>query len=829
MVKKGASDKESLGRKLKIDRRRKLNEGYLRKLRSLMKTKAANDEELVVDVTDNAANGNGTSRASNANASIFEHHASNKGDLQKSDSDEKKSESTDIISTGDQLMSVDTEEKNLKLSSRGELKEPANDVIVSQSISKIKAALDSDVMNNLETTGQRSDQKDICIIYSDYMFDSVTDFVPKSTSDKSPSYKGENWPPKVSAPNQFRKGADGDEQREKGPESADSAEEHKSLQCEVQSTLMDGKVNDKGQSTVNATDKSEDVLHSDDSELSSVGDLSLTETDDIVDGSGPSSIKVEGAESLTTEEGSTRLEEVILVIESELRKTTEQLIREEEEFRQEKERLLRIQIFKDLGLEESSRLSPLKRMKLDLEKKKRQSYEKNFSDELENSVEVEGRIKLKAEDSKRKFDETRSTSSALKIITKEADRKMIASCEKALAAERDAKIRNDDETRDSVEKGRIKNDARGNLKRLLITQKTQQILDTNKSDNQEWRKADIQQYDDERRSRIEGAIKVNDVIHQTLTLQRHNKVMRESEQKEALLVDRRRTLDAEEELAQLDAWRSRVADERREACDREYDDQKSKIDALKQERDRQRLADEESYAAERRSALNMEKNEQQARKAAYLEKERLLKAECKLRTEQEYELYLQQDSERLDRVNEEKRKSLKQNSRLSLEHTNRRLELNERASRSENERVLQQEIAYSTFLEEERKIECEIERKDTEEKEKRAMLEKRRLKHIESVETAHEELSAQARWDEDRKDHFEFSRREKDDNASKLREGYEKNISDELETKRCEKAERKLREENERKVQIEYERRIRESASGVKERSVSARRWRRSR
>lgn len=787
----------------------------MRKLRSLMKTKAANDEELAVDVSANATNDKKTGRALSADASIAEHRASNKGGLQRSDSDEKKSESTDIISTGEQLMSVVTEENNTKVPSRGGLKEPAHDV---------------------DTTGQRSNQKDICIIYSDYMFDSVTDFVPQSTSDKSPSYRGENWSPKIAEPNQSHKGADGEGHRAKGPESADSAEEHKSLQCEVywnsqnlQSTLMDNTVNDKGQTTVNATDKSEDVLQSDNSELSSVGDLSLTETDDIVDDSGPSSIMVEEAESLTTEDGSTRLQEIVLVIESELPKTNEQLIKEEEESRKEKERLLKIQIFKDLGLEESSRLSPLKRMKLDLEKKKRQSYEKNYSDELENSVEAEGRIKLKAEDSKRKFDETRSTPSALKVITNEADRKMIVSCEKALIAERDAKIRNDDETRDSIEKARIKNEAQNNLKRLLITQKTQQILDINKSDNEEWRKAATQQYDDERRSRIEGGIKVNDVIHQTLTLQRQNKEMRESEQKEALLVDRRRTLDAEEELAQLDAWRSKVADERREACGRECDDQKSKIDAMKQERDRQRVADEESYAAERRSALNMEKNEQHARKAAYLEKERLLKAECKLRTEQEYELYLQQDSERLDRVNEEKRKSLKQNSRLSLEHTNRRLELNERAARSENERVLQQEIAYSTFLEEERKIECEIERKDNEEKEKRATLEKKRLKHIESVETAREELSAQARWDEDRKDNFEASRREKDDNASKLREEYEKNISDELETKRCEKAERKLREENERKVQIEYERRIRESDSGDKERSVSARRWRRSR
>ena len=862
---KGKTENESPEKKPKQDRRRKLNEIYLRKLRSLMKTRAADDDESVIDVTDNASKENNVPVASTADASTVEQQSLNGDGLQRSGSDEMKSESTDIISTGDQSQSVNqTEIANV------------NDV---------------EVRNNLETSGSIN-RKEISIIHFNDLYESVTDFVPKSTSCSSPSYRSEHWsatsegaliqqipntsetPTNISklgekmgsmalTSNQDVKNsslAEKEELRGECPAIADIAKQfeqlHSEVKCDGQILRSPGKddqslcvdkekdsVNVKTQilleaaTTANFEDRivaeiQEDELLSDHSELSSEDDLSLAATNESVADAGLSATVTKKPILLTCQEASTGVTEKELVNETvmpEIVKTKEQLISEEAQLRQENERILKIQIYKDLGLEMSSKLSPLKRMKLDFEKKRHQSHEKKFSDEIESNEAEEEKFKLRAEESKRKFDGIRTSSTALKIVNEETERKIIADCEKSFTAEKDAKMRNDDEMRNSVEKTRTRNEAMSNLKRFEAAQKSQRILDDNKSSSEEWRKADIQQYDDDRRNRIEEANKVHDVIQQTLSLQRQKKEMRDLERKENLSNERRRTLDAEEELAQLNDHRMRVSAERKEAFDREHDDHKNKIDAISQEHERRRVVNDERYAAERRSSLDREKEEKQMRKMAYLEKEKLLQEEYKLRNEQDCELYLQQDSERLDRMKSEKRKSNKRNSRLSLEHSNRRLELNERATRSENERLLQQEVAYSAYLEEEKKIEVENARKDNEVKEKRAALEKRRVKHIESVDLAREEVSAQTRWDDDRKDNFEASRREKDDNASKLREEYEKNISDELEMKRCVKAERKLREENERKVQIEYERRIRESASGVKERSASARRWRRSR
>lgn len=829
-----------------------------------MKTRAADDDESVIHVTDNASKGNNVPVASTADASTVEQLSLNEDGLQRSGSDEMKSESTDIISTGDQ----------------------------SQPAYQAEIVNDVEVRNNLETSGSIN-KKEINIIHFNDLYESVTDFVPKSTSRSSPSYRsehrsattegaliqqipntsetptnisklGEKTGSMVLTSNQDVKNsslAEGKDLCGEYPAIADIAKQsehlHSEVKCDGQNLRSPGKddqsmstdkeknsVNGKTQilvdaaTTANFEDRivagiQEGGLLSDHSELSSEDDFSLAATNESsVGDAGLAATVTKKPTPLTCQEASTGVTEKELVNETvmpEIIETKEQLITEEAQLRQENERILKIQIYKDLGLEESSKLSPLKRMKLDFEKKRHQSHEKKFSDEIESNEAEEEKVKLRAEESRRKFDGIRTSSTALKIVNDEAERKIIADCEKSFTAEKDAKMRNDDEIRNSVEKTRTRNEAMSNLKRFEAAQKSQRILDDNKSSSEEWRKADIQQYDDDRRNRIEEANKVHDVIQQTLSLQRQKKEMRDLERKENLSNERRRTLDAEEELAQLNDHRMRVSAERKEAFDREYDDQKNKIDATSQEHERRRVVNDERYAAERRSSLDTEKEEKQMRKMAYLEKEKLLQEEYKLRNEQDCDLYLQQDSERLDRMKSEKRKSDKRNSRLSLEHSNRRLELNERATRSENERLLQQEVAYSAYLEEEKKIEVENARKDNEVREKRAALEKRRLKHIESVELAREEVSAQTRWDEDRKDNFEASRREKDDNASKLREEYEKNISDELETKRCVKAERKLREENERKVQIEYERRIRESASGVKERSASARRWRRSR
>lgn len=891
--KKGKTENESPGKKPKQDRRRKLNEIYLRKLRSLMKTRAADDDESVIDVTDNASKEKKVPVPSTADASTVEQQSLNEDGLQRCGSDEMKSESTDIISRGDQLMYSDTKKESTEIQLKNDYGEPADYSATSQPAyqTEIAHVNDVEVRNSLETSGSIN-RKDISITHFNDLYESVPDFVPKSTSGSSPSYRSEHWSATTEGvltqqiPNTLEtltnvsklgekmgsmtltlnqdvedsSFAEGEELCGECPAITDIAKKFEHLCSEVKydgQNLQSPRKDDQSLSadkeedgangeaqilseaatTANFEDRivdgiQEDELLSDHSELSSEDDLSLAATNESVGDAGLSATVTKKLSPLTCQVASTGMIErelVNMTVMPNIIKTKEQLISEEVQIRQENERILKIQIFKDLGLEESSKLSPLKRMKLDFEKKRLQSHEKKFSDEIESNEVVEEKIKSRAEESKRKFDGIRTSSTALKIVNEEVERKIIADCEKSFTAEKDAKMRNDDEMRNSVEKTRTRNEALSNLKRFEAAQKSQRILDVNKSSSEEWRKADIQQYDDDRKNRIEEAGKVHDIIQQTLSLQRQKKEMRDLERKENLSNERRRTLDAEEELVQLNEHRMRVSAERKEAFDREFGDHQSKIDAIRQEHDRRRVVNDERYAAERQSALDTEKEEKQMRKYAYLEKERLLQEEYKLRNEQDCDLHLQQDLERLDRVKSEKRKIIKRNSRLSLEHSSRRLELNERATRSENERLLQQEVAYSAFLEEEKKIEIENARKDYEVKEKRAALEKRRVKHIESVELAREEVSAQTRWDEDRKDNFEASRREKDDNASKLREEYEKNISDELETKRCVKAERKLREENERKVQIEFERRIRESASGVKERSASARRWRRSR
>ena len=481
----------------------------------------------------------------------------------------------------------------------------------------------------------------------------------------------------------------------------------------------------------------------------------------------------------------------------------------------EKEKQIKLQIFRDLGLDQSSKLSPLKRRNLDLEKKKQIRYEKILMEEKEKKAKAEEEIRMKSEEDKRKFDLMCATPTALQAMNIEHDKLLQDIYDRNLVEDRESKIRQENERKLLNDEARAKYDEVECAKKEERDRKMKELMDSNRRDSETWKRRDTLNVARERMERVEGAIWVQGEIARSINEEAKKQEVHEALHQLALEKERRAALEADRRTSLDSERKAQQADERKVKADIEANTRRISMLKRIEEHERRIALDEERIYHDRQATLNAEEVVRRMREETYRENERQLKAEYALRAQQDKEQYLRQESERKSRVKAEKKKSSQEEFKYNKECARLKYALKEKTARDEVERKLKQEIALSIFLEEERRISAANAKKADEEVLRRRNMEKKRLLFIETEKRTEEEYSLNMTRHNEKKNKYEMNRQLKDENANKLKLDYEKNIRDDLEKKRVDKAERKLREENDRKVVIEYERRMREGLLGL--------------
>ena len=485
----------------------------------------------------------------------------------------------------------------------------------------------------------------------------------------------------------------------------------------------------------------------------------------------------------------------------------------------EDERLLRLKICKDSDLAHRSSLTPLKRMTLDLDKKKQSRYERTLMEQKEKKAREEEELRLKAEEGKKKYEETKAAQTALMLMRGESEKKMQIAYERALVEEKEEmiqdKIQNKNERRRRGEEARQRNTEVENAKRQEASRKMQELLDTNKRVSQNWKASEDANTENEWRARILGGIRVQDDIKASINMEIERQERLDASQRLAVEKERRMHLDTDRRLT-LDSERKvREAEERRARAEMEYNARTVSMAKRAEDYARRVAEDDARMDRARQEVLDRQENDRKMREVTYRQNERQLQAEYKLKNEHALELYMLQDSERRGRVDADRKRLTIEEFKASAEYARVTSELNQTATAREAERKSRQQTALNNYLEDERRIDLDNVRKADEAAKRRAEMESRRLSLIQTERTNYIDLQMRIALDHEKKTVFEFDRKARDDNASRLRFEYERSIKEDLEAKRIEKAERKLKEENQRNIEIEYQRMKRVAFCGV--------------